>query len=360
MVHPMVRMTRQEIGLLRLVAQRIAGPGLATASGVVGWLAAVQAQDLLGALTSVALRTDGGTRREVEAALTAGTVVRSWPMRGTLHLVSAVDLPWMLDLLAVRAVARAQRRRAELELDDAAVERARELAVAALAGGRQLTRQQLLARWQAGGLATDNQRGYHLLGHLAQTGTICLGPLGDGEQLFVLVEEWVPHPRRLPREEALGEVAARFFRSHGPATVKDLIRWTGLTAADVRVGVAVARPELATITVDGDEHLLDPRTPELLATCRRTARGVFLLPGFDEFVLGYGDRSAVLPPEYADLIAPGGNGVLRPSVVVAGQILGTWRHHGSGKKRTLRATPFGEAFPERVTRAFPRVYAALP
>src|SRR6202008_1381013 len=106
----------------------------------------------------------------------------------------------------------------------------------------------------------------------------------------------------LERDEALGELAWRDFRSHGPATVQDFTRWTNLPAADVRAGLGIARPRLA---VDGVEFLLDPQTAELLGTCRRRARGVFLLPGFDEFILGYADRRAVLPAVYADLIVPG-------------------------------------------------------
>lgn len=348
-----------EIGLLRLVAQRIAGPRPATATEAVDWLTAAQAQDFPGALTSVALRTADRTRQAVEAALDAGEVVRTWPMRGTLHLVPARDLPWLLELTAPRPVAAAAARRRQLGLDEVMLERAREVAVARLAGGGRLRRQELLAAWADAGLTTTGQRGYHLLAHLGQTGTLCLGPMAGTEQAIVLIDEWVPRPRRPEREEALGELAERYFRSHGPATIKDFTRWTGLTAADVRAGLALARPGLARMEVDGVEYLLDPQTPDRLAACRDDARGVFLLPGFDEFVLGYGDRGAVLPVEFADRIVPGGNGMFRPTVVTGGQILGTWRHTGRGAKRTVTATPF-DAFPDRVTEAIPRVYAALP
>lgn len=352
--------SQREVALLRLVAQRLAGPPLASAGAAVGWLTALQAQDLPGALTSVALRTDGGSRADVEAALRTGEIVRSWPMRGTLHLVRGEDLPWMLELLASRAVAKAARRRAQLELDETTVERARELAAAALSGGGELTRAELLAAWQAGGVDTSAQRGYHLLGHLAQTGTLCLGPRRDGEQLIVLLAEWVPQPRQPSREEALGELAARFFRSHGPATVPDLIRWGQLTAGDARAALDTARPQLESITVDGVEHLLDPETPQLLSSARRRARGVFLLPGFDELVLGYADRRAVLSPEHAGKVVPGGNGVFRPTVVSDGRIVGTWRHAGRGAARTVSATAFEGELPAQVATAVRRAYAALP
>jgi hypothetical protein len=348
-----------EVALLRLAAQRIAGPGFATAAEAVRWMTAVQAQDHPGALVSVALRSSSRSRRDVEAALDAGEVVRSWPMRGTLHLVAAEDLRWMLALMAPRVVAGAATRRAQLDIDTTVIERARELAVGALAGGRRLSRDELLAVWDEAGVITAGQRGYHLLRHLAQEATLCLGPVHAGQQQVVLVDEWIPHPRRLEREEALGEVAWRYFASHGPATVKDLRRWGHLLAADARAGLELARPRLASLEVDGVEHHMDPRTPEVLDACRRQARGVFLLPGFDELILGYEDRRCVLATEHADRIVPGANGMFRPTVVSDGQVVGTWKHAGHGSRRRVEATPF-TTFPAGVADAIPRVYAELP
>jgi hypothetical protein len=353
------RSTEQEIHLLRLVAQRIAGQGPAGPTEVVRWLTAMQAQDFPGVLTSVALRTRSRSRDSVVAAINHGEIVKSWPMRGTLHLVAAEDLPWMLRLLTPRVLARAAARREGLGLDPATIQRAGSLAADALAGGRRLRRDELMAAWQRGGVDTGGQRGYHLLGHLAQTGMLCFGPMKDRDQLVVLVDEWIPHQRRPDREEALGELAERYFRSHGPATRKDLVRWAGLTAADARTGLAVARPRLVSVDVNGLEYLLDPGTPDLLAAHRAAARGVFLLPGFDELVLGYADRTATVPPEHADRIVPGGNGMFRPTVIADGRAVGTWRRTGPAGRRTVAAEPFG-TLPDRVARQIPTLYEALP
>ncbi|MGB9378601.1 MAG: winged helix DNA-binding domain-containing protein, partial [Mycobacteriales bacterium] len=229
----------------------------------------------------------------------------------------------------------------------------------ALSGGRRLRRADLLATWDDAGLETAGQRGYHLLWHLAQDGLVCFGPLSAAEPQIVLIDEWIARPRRPEREEAIGELALRYFRSHGPATSKDFVRWTKLPAADARLGLTLARPQLACLPVDGVEYFMDPETPELLSARRRQARGVFLLPGFDEFILGYGDRSAMLDAEDFDRIVPGGNGMFRPTVISGGRVVGTWKHTGSGAKRTVSATPF-EAFPDRVATAISRVYAKLP
>jgi DNA glycosylase AlkZ-like len=348
-----------DVALLRLVAQRIAGPPVDNPAGVVHWMTAMQAQDFSGALTSVALRTTSRLRLEVEAALTAGEVVRSWPMRGTLHLVAAEDLPWMLDLMASRVVAQSARRRAQLGLDSSTLAQAREIAQQALGGGVRLTRAELLACWDRAGLDTSSGRGYHLLGYLAQTGVLCLGPVAGREQSVVLIEDWVAEPRQMEREEALGELGRRYFCSHGPATVKDFTRWTNLVAADVRAAVAVARPELATLDVDGAEYLMDPRTPELLDACRSAARGVFLLPGFDEFILGYADRTAQLPAEFADRIVPGGNGMFKATVVSAGVVVGTWKRAGRASKESVEAALFRPVSAE-LTAAIAAVSAGLP
>lgn len=325
-------MRQREVGLLRLVAHGLAGPRAATPAEAVRRLTAVQGQDYPGAVTSVALRTAGRSREGLLAAL---------------------------DLLGERALAGVAKRRARLELSDADVAQACEAVVAALSGGRRLSRAELLAVIEAGGVAVTGQRGYHLLWFAAQTGRICLGPTADGEQLFVLLSEWVPAPRRLEREEALGELAGRFFAGHGPATVHDLARWSGLSVRDARAGLASARAHLEPTTIEGTEHFLDPAIPGRLAACRDEARGTFLLPGFDEFVLGYGDRSAVLEPEFATRVVPGNNGMFLSTVVVDGRIVGTWRWQGSGRRRAAVGTAF-RADDAALVAAVPELAAALP
>jgi hypothetical protein len=352
-------MTAHEFTLLRLIAQRIAGPGHDCARDAVHQLTALQGQDHAGAVTSVALRTRARSRAEVEAAFSAGQIVKSWPMRGTLHLVAAEDLPWLLALTSPRMVATQSARRAQLKLSDADLERARTLATEALSGGRELGRTDLLAVWEDGGVSTTGQRGYHLIVHLSQTGTLCFGPIRDGEPQLVLLPEWIPDPRLPDRDEALGELALRYFRGHGPASATDFGRWTKLVAADVRTALALARPELEALDLDGRQYLMDPQTPERLRRYRAAARGVFLLPGFDEYMLGYGDRTAALPAQFADRIVPGGNGVFQPTVVADGQVIGTWRRTGRGSVRTLELSPFRPLSAEE-TAAVDQAYADLP
>ena len=349
-----------DVARARLVAQRLAGPGSGTAVEAVRWLTAIQAQDFASALTSVGLRTGARLRAEVISEIDDGEIVRSWPMRGTLHLTAAKDLPWMLHLLAPRVVKASAARRCKLGLDEPQLQRARELTTAALSGGRRLRRSTLLATWERAGLNRGGERGTHILRYLAMTGTVVLGPTdGAGEQLVVLLDEWVPQPRHLERDEALGELALRYFRSHGPATTTDLAAWSGLTAADTRTALTLARPELSSCHIEDTEHLFDPGTPDRLAATYARGESVLLLPAFDEFLLGYRDRTAQLDPAHADQIVPGGNGIFRPTVVSAGRVVGTWIRTGRGAHSEVTATAF-TAFSADVNTAIPKLYAALP
>lgn len=352
--------TPEDVALLRLVAQRLVGPPLADPADVVRHLGAVQAQDEGGALASVALRC-GGTREAVRAAFDAGQLARSWPMRGTLHAVPAEDLGWMLELMSGRPRAAAAKRRGQLGLDEDDVVRARALAEAALAGTA-LTRAELLAVWDDAGLATPAGRGYHLIVELAHRGVLCLGPYRGTEQCFVLVAGHVREPRRLAREEALAELALRFLTGHGPGTAADLARWTFLPLGEVRRGIAAVRDRLAAVEVDGTEHLLAPETLEAYDGLRAAARrAVLLLPGFDELILGYADRTATLAPEYADRVVPGGNGVFRPTVVVGGRAVGVWRTAGSGRNRRFEVDAFDDGgLAPRVLAAAEKRWAAFP
>lgn len=349
----------REIALLRLAAQRIVGPGFGAAGEVVRHLTAMQGQDLPGAMISTALRTTGRDRSLVVDALNSGEVVRSWPMRGTLHLVPAEDLRWMLELTSARIVKGATRRRAELGLDEDKLARAEELAVESLSGGRALRREELLAVWEREGLLGQPGRGYHLLFNLAQHGVLCFGPYDGVAQSVVLLDEWVPNPRRLGREEALGEWALRYFRGHGPATVKDFAWWTKTTQSDIKVGLGIARPHLESMTADGVEYLMDPRTPDLLAAHRADATRRLLLPGFDEFMLGYGDRSAALPAEHAQQVVPGNNGMFRGTVVSDGRIVGTWKRGGTARSPEIDAMPF-ETFTRVEREMLSKLFLALP
>lgn len=333
-----MRAADRRIVRLRLSAQRITSNEFTSAAEVVRWMTAMQAQDLPGALWSVGLRLPGSTEADVNAALRDGTIVRSWPMRGTLHLVAPEDLRWMLSLTTERLVRLAAARRAALELDERRLERARDAVIEALSGGRALRRDAMYEVFDRAGIRPDGQRGYHVLWHLAQTGTLCFGPPDGKQQTFALFDEWITRSRDLPREEALGEFVLRYFRSHGPATIRDFAWWSSLTLADARIGLAIARGDLSTIERNGDElYLADGADPE------PGRDGIRMLPGFDEYLLGYQDRTPQLAPEHADVVVPGKNGLFFPTIVRDGEVVGTWKRTRRTKGVEILELPFAGA-----------------
>jgi hypothetical protein len=307
-----------------------------TVAGVVEWFGAMQAQDIASALWSLGVRLSGCTLGDVNAALERREAVRTWPMRGTVHLVPPADARWMLDLMGVRALAGAAKRRATIGLDERTAERAVDVLGAALAGGKRMTRAQCLAALADGGVPVAGQQGYHLLWYASQKGVTCIAPNIGKEQSFVLLGDWAPKENRPDREEALGIVALRYFRSHGPAGRADLARWTGLTMTDAKAGVAAAGDQLTNVRVDGTEMIMDP------ALVDAPAGGVddwVALPGFDEFMLGYKDRSMMLDDAHKDAITPGGNGVFQATIVRAGRVVGTWKRTLGTKAVTVSVLP---------------------
>ena len=315
--------TPPEIARLRLHNQLISQSTARTPAEVVAWLGAVQAQDFAGAKWSLALRLPGATEATIEQAIRDKTIVRTWPMRGTLHFVAAADVRWLLPLLAPRIVARTAGRYRQLELDEATFNRSAKVLTRALQGQRRLARPQVYALLEANGISPAGQRGIHIIGYLAQTGLICEGPQEGAQPSFVLLDEWVPPTASLAREEALGRLAQRYFTSHGPATLQDFVWWTGLTMGDARLALQLAQSALTSVTIAGNTYWLAGAISSQLPPLQ-----AYLLPGFDEFMLGYTDRSAALAPQHRPLLTPT-NGMLSATMVMDGQVVGTWR-------RTLR------------------------
>ncbi|MGV8882265.1 MAG: winged helix DNA-binding domain-containing protein [Rhodoglobus sp.] len=323
---------KRQLASLRLTALGLGkDAGFTKPGDVVRHLLAMQAQDFPGAKWSVGLRLPGWTDSEVEAALAAGQIVRSWPMRGTLHFVAPEDLHWMLTISRRRQAAFAAKRRADLGISDDELDRARQLAHDALVGGRVLRRDALLAVFDEAGIPTTAQRGYHLLWNLAQDGLIVFGPVDGKHHTFTLLDEWVANPRLLNGDEALGEFAARYFASHGPATDRDFAWWASLSLGEARVGIALAG--LDTLVVDGITYYLRPG----LEPARDS---VLALPGFDEYMLGYQDRSIVVPAAFSERIVPGNNGVFRPTIVARTQVVGTWRGTEKRNEVSVATEPF--------------------
>jgi hypothetical protein len=313
-----LRRVKADIARRRLRAQQLAAPTFARPVDAVSWFGAVQAQDYLGALWAVGLRVKGAHEGDVERALTDGTLVRSWPMRGTLHLMAAQDARWMIALLAPRASAAAAGRLRSLGTAAKLLSRARRALVPRLEGGRRLTRPAAYARLEEAGVTTEAGRGLQVLWCLAHEGLVCLGPRQGKQHTFVLLEEWAPRTARFSREEALAELARRYFTSHGPATLRDFAWWSGVTLADAGKAVNGAGRALRDEAIDGHRFWSASAAP----TGARAVPG-HALPAFDEFFVGYADRRAAIDPAHADRLTA--FDVLSPVVLVGGRLVARWK-----------------------------------
>ncbi|MET7671432.1 winged helix DNA-binding domain-containing protein [Micromonospora luteifusca] len=341
---------------LLLRAHPSARPG--GVADVVEWFGAMQAQDLASGLWSLGARLPGRTSADVQAALERREALRTWPMRGTVHLIPPADARWMLELTGVRSLAGAATRRAQLGLTDADADRAVDVLGAALAGGGRLTRGECLAALRAAGVATDGQRGYHLLWYASVRGVTCVAPNVGTEQTFALLDEWAPEQRHLGRDEALALLAHRYARGHGPVTAREFAGWSGLTLTDARRGLAAAADVLRTVRVEDEPMHVDAALADIaLADARTSLDDVLALPGFDEYLLGYRDRTLMLDPAHQAAVVPGNNGIFQATVVRAGRVVGVWKRKIGRSGVTLTIRPLMTLDPAtraRVERALGR------
>jgi winged helix DNA-binding protein len=331
-------MTISDIARFRLHNQQIAEATFEQPGAVVAWLGAVQAQDYSGALWAVGLRMRNAVEADIERAIASRTIIRTWPMRGTLHFVAAADVRWMLELLTPRLVANsAHFLLRDFDLDESAFARSKDLVARALQGGGRLTRNAMYKTLEAGGISAAGNGGRHILWRLAQDGLICFGPYEGKQQTFVLLDEWAPKAKPMSRDESLAELAKRYFTSHGPATLHDFVWWSGLTAADARAAIDMAKRSLAQETVNGQTYWLASSTPAK----KDRAPAAYMLPAFDEYTVAYKDRSAALDPAYTKQ-ANSGNGMLYPTMVVDGRVVGTWKRALKKDTLAISQSPFAK------------------
>lgn len=303
----------------RLVHQRIAHPTFTHAGQVAAWLGATQGQDYAGAKWSFGLRLPHSTEADIEQAIADSLIMRTWVLRGTLHYVAPSDIHWLVALIAPRQIAGNALRYRQLELDAPTLSRSTTLIAEALQGGQHLTRTQLFSILEANGISTAGQRGVYMLQRAALERLIYQGAVIRNVTTFLALDAG----NTLTKDEALAELARRYFTSRAPATLSDFTHWSGLLISDARAGLASIKSELLEEVIDGQSYWFSPESPQ------SPERSLYLLPGFDEYVLGYKDRSGVLDAQFMDAICPGGNGIFMSTIVSDGQIIGTW-------KRTLK------------------------
>lgn len=317
--------TRYRLGSLLLDQQT--GP-----VSVTDQFGALQGQDLPGVITSLALR-NGGNRQEVIDAFNDGHLVRTWPQRGTLHVVSADRLREILSI--TRSRTNIDRYLAERGISPEQMERATVVAGELLETGP-ATRKELIDAWKRQDLCADQTHSRALLVKLHMDATITFGPLRGKDQMAVLVDSWIPAQELPEREDIIDGIVRRYVETHSPTTFESLKWWSALPGKDLWPALKRCGYE---VSDDGYLWAHNRRDPV-------SSRSLFMLPPFDEFMLGYTDRNISIPPGFESHIH-NGFGVFTGSIVYGGTVIGTWRRQGT-KVTPHLFSPVSQALQNRI------------
>jgi hypothetical protein len=325
---------------LRVAAQLLHRPRRRAVVELVRQLAGVQAQVRSAAGLALRARTIGLKAGQVDRAREHDrSIVHTWAMRGTLHLIAAEDYGWLVPLVTEPSMANAHRRLKQEGVPADHSAKAVRLIGSLLEREGPLTRVEIADRLRRQGIQTAGQAIAHLAWLAAAQGVICYGPDRDGAQCFVLVKDWLGETKAMERDKALAELAVRYLRAHAPGGPADLAFWSGIRIGDAtRAWKSIADRLIEVETARGRQWSL--RGPS------KAAPGgiVRLLPAFDEYLLGWKDREVALAAEHRAKVNRGG-GWLHPVVLVDGHVVATWSATRTPKKLNLAIAPFSRLTP---------------
>lgn len=320
MLNPVFFMKSKSIPQLRLQSQQVSSSKFNSPTQLVQYMGAMQAQDFAMVKWAVGLRLVKSCESDIDAALDNGTILRTHLLRPTWHLVAAEDIHWILNLSAPQIQNLAKLRYKELELTREVFSKSYKVIESALKTNESCSRERLKNKLESAGIDTNNQRLSYLLLNAEIQGIICSGKIDGRKTTYALLDQRVPEKKVLPREEALAALALRYFNSHGPATLKDFVWWSGLSVSDSRAGIEEVKSELISESIEGNVYFLHPS----LSQVPDKKSSLYLLPAFDEYFISYTDRSAVLAKEH-HARAASSNGIFWPIIVYNGKIRGTWK-----------------------------------
>lgn len=340
-----------------VAGQRIARHGFvdrpARSPAEAAWLTCgLQAQDAQAARLGVRSRSTGVTEADVRCALDVErTVVKTWLHRGTIHLVAAEDVRWLTALFGPMIARKFAKRWRDLGLPPEVLERTAALLPSVLGGsgeggGLAKTRPEIVADLAERGVAIDpqGQASTHMLLHATTEGLICRGPDRGRDATFVLLDDWLPpSPAGPSGDDALAELARRFFGAFSPATAGDFTAWSGLPSARA---IALIRDELTPVQVYG--------RPGFRLGETEPRQGLRLLSAFDNYLVGYRDRDAIVDLARRTEVYDGG--IIRPTVLHDGRVVGRWQLTRTARSATVAVHPL-EPLSRRVRDALDREIA---
>lgn len=321
-------MDLSDISTLRLHHQQIEGSAFHTAKDLVSWMGAMQAQDFAMSRWAIGKRVPDSTEKSIVEAYNQGEIIRTHLMRPTWHFAAAVDIHWMLDLTApqIRKVMKTNDKR--LELNDTVYSTTNAMLEKVLSNELNMTREELVVEFDNIHIRTDENRLSHIMMRAELDGVVCSGPLKGNKLTYSLLTDRVPEKNVFTREEALAELAMRYFKSHCPATLRDFIWWSGLSITEARRALESVKMAFISETIENETYWI---TNSFKGT-PTTTPSVHLLPAYDEYLISYANRSASLEGiDNKKTISD--NGIFRPIIVAGGQVKGLWKR--TAKKDTV-------------------------
>jgi winged helix DNA-binding protein len=327
-----------EITAQRLHNQRLSRTNFKTPHEVVQWLGAVQAQDYAGAKWAIAQRMLDATDPALDQALADGSILRTHLLRPTWHFVTPEDIRWLLKLTAPRVLTTLAYMDRQLELDKAVIKHSNTTLTKALQGNKQSTRTELEAVFQECGIKTTNLRMTHFMMHAELDGIVCSGGRRGKQFTYAFFDERVPQTKSLTHDEALAELTRRYFTSHGPATIQDFTWWSGFTMTDARNGLELIKSRLVHETVNDQTYWFADTTAQI----KDKQLAVHLLPNYDEYVVGYTDRSAIFDVARTGKLDSRGSVLAQYTIMLNGQVAGTWKRTLKKNKAVIELSPFAK------------------
>jgi hypothetical protein len=317
------------ISNLRSINQQITSSRFKSAKDLVSWLGALQAQDYNMVKWALGVRLENSTENIINNEIDAGNIIRTHLLRPTWHIVSSDDINWMLELTAPQISSILKLREKRLGLTETIIKKCRLIFEKSLRDGNHKTREELIPELLNANIRVDDNRASHIFLRAEIDGLLCSGRQKGGKPTCAILSEWVPVKKHIYRDEALKELALRYFSSRGPATIRDFSWWSGLTLTKSRLAMEFNKPNMVSDTIENITYwFIDSPNPE-----KAVKNDLHLLPAYDEFLISYHDRSAQLLSVY-NKKAISNNGIFYPTILMEGQITGTWKP-GTKDKRII-------------------------
>jgi len=310
------------ISNLRSLNQQITVSKFKTVKEIAGWMGAIQAQDYNMAKWALGIRLPNSSEIVINNEIDSGSIIRTHLLRPTWHIVSSSDIYWIQELTAPQIKSSLKYRDKQLGLTDNIIRKCNKIFEKTLRDSNHKTREELIQELINAKINVDNNRASHIFLNAEIDGIICSGKQKGGKPTYAILTEWVPIKNRIYRDEALKELALRYFTSRGPATVLDFSWWSGLSSSSSKLAIELNKSNLISETIENktlwfvdSSNLPNPINKE-----------IYLLPAFDEFLISYRDRSASLL-SIDNIKTISDNGIFYPTVLMRGQIIGTWKRN---------------------------------